>query len=799
MEEKKRQRDIYVNILAEIEKLLSTLEKSSCSHEVEQYREEAIKKLDGVKKEVIQNINSLEENSEWNTFTIAFYGETNAGKSTLIESLRIFLNEHKKIEEHKLFNTLNLNLEDICRAIGNRKEVLNEISERFEKSKKGMLSQINNLEAEVKQSNLESENSISNIEQKITQYDIEVEEITNKIVELEIKKYHFKQDILNKMLSSVWNMVKSRFNKLEEQNKVEKLTLQIASNESDSIMIQNWHKELIEKISDEESRLNAKIKNIKNQQQKLETNIENLIEENNQKSEEPLLQIQASESTKNKIVSQLQNVSDGSIVGDGRSDFTQEVTDYHFNIGDKRFVILDLPGIEGNERGLQESINQAVEKAHAVFYVSKKPTPPQKGDDKNLGTIEKISKQLSKHSEVHFIYNKPVRNPRQLKKTLIEDDEKKSLLVVDDVLSNVFGENYISHHSLTAYPAFLALGNFHDGKFEKDRTKFIDKLSTQSKVLEYSLISEFAHWMTGKLVIDVKNKIVISNFKKINATLDKTVDEIRLIDTEFNNLKKTLTSNFDSAINRLNQIGETYEKNIKNNANKEITTVKNNIRKKIYSDIDNGLDNKQFNNILKKTVENGIKEFVKNMDSKIMQSGKEFENAIADVVYTYQRYVKELVDKFSNSVRYDFEFNPEVKFKMNIDVASILGIVLAIVFALNNPMGWVILGISVLTPLYRGFKKIQGLLDKEVHKAQQRKIATANIDKAFETIEQQLSKQLSGVRLEVQNAMENIANELRKPVIQVETMSEIFFYASNSMGKLSLDVIKEGEKYIENN
>ncbi|CAM4076523.1 hypothetical protein [Serratia silvae] len=35
----------------------------------------------------------LEQNAEWDKFTLAFFGETNAGKSTLIESLRILFNE----------------------------------------------------------------------------------------------------------------------------------------------------------------------------------------------------------------------------------------------------------------------------------------------------------------------------------------------------------------------------------------------------------------------------------------------------------------------------------------------------------------------------------------------------------------------------------------------------------------------------------------------------------------------------------------------------------------------------------
>ncbi|GAA8139630.1 hypothetical protein HpKG115_11750 [Helicobacter pylori] len=54
--------------------------------------------------------------------------------------------------------------------------------------------------------------------------------------------------------------------------------------------------------------------------------------------------------------------------------------------------MLDVPGIEGKEEKVMEQILNATKKAHAVFYVTKKPTPPQKGEERKEGTIEKIQK-----------------------------------------------------------------------------------------------------------------------------------------------------------------------------------------------------------------------------------------------------------------------------------------------------------------------------------------------------------------------------------------------------------------------
>ena len=100
---------------------------------------------------------------------------------------------------------------------------------------------------------------------------------------------------------------------------------------------------------------------------------------------------------------------DGKIIGDGRSDYTRDVTEYEIEYNSEKFCLLDLPGIEGNEELVLENINKAVKKSHAVFYISASPNPPQSGDKENSGTIEKIKQHLGDQTEVYFLYNKKIK------------------------------------------------------------------------------------------------------------------------------------------------------------------------------------------------------------------------------------------------------------------------------------------------------------------------------------------------------------------------------------------------------
>ncbi len=79
---------------------------------------------------------------------------------------------------------------------------------------------------------------------------------------------------------------------------------------------------------------------------------------------------------------ELEKLQDGAIIGDGRSDFTLETKSYTLKHNNQSFVLLDVPGIEGDEKKVKQQISDATQKAHAIFYVTKTPAPPQKGEEK---------------------------------------------------------------------------------------------------------------------------------------------------------------------------------------------------------------------------------------------------------------------------------------------------------------------------------------------------------------------------------------------------------------------------------
>lgn len=66
-----------------------------------------VAQLTSIKSHFDSELGLLQENAEWENFVIAFFGETNAGKSTIIESLRILFNEESRQ------NLINSNISDL--------------------------------------------------------------------------------------------------------------------------------------------------------------------------------------------------------------------------------------------------------------------------------------------------------------------------------------------------------------------------------------------------------------------------------------------------------------------------------------------------------------------------------------------------------------------------------------------------------------------------------------------------------------------------------------------------------------
>ncbi|MBU0922230.1 MAG: hypothetical protein ABIJ49_17340 [Pseudomonadota bacterium] len=99
MLEKEKFNKLYSEVAEGLNDTLAQLQGLRVEHEEsKQHVIGMMDKLENIQKSFSNEIAVLQDNAEWDKFTIAFFGETNAGKSTIIESLRIMFDEESRRE-----------------------------------------------------------------------------------------------------------------------------------------------------------------------------------------------------------------------------------------------------------------------------------------------------------------------------------------------------------------------------------------------------------------------------------------------------------------------------------------------------------------------------------------------------------------------------------------------------------------------------------------------------------------------------------------------------------------------------
>ena len=227
---------------------------------------------------------------------------------------------------------------------------------------------------------------------------------------------------------------------------------------------------------------------------------------------------------------------DGIIVGDGRHDFTKIYKEYEMNISGKPFVLIDVPGIEGNEDDYKDEIKIALSKAHCVFYVQ--------GHNKTTDstTAEKIKKYLRNWVKVYTIYN--VRGSADAYDTpeervnLVTDDVRKVCVGIEKSFSDILGDSYGGNTVTQGFLALSAQANFSPKRADliRKQNKLLTFFNSRDELYQFSRFDSVVSLVNEK-ASNYTNEIYEANKDKLVALSKHT---IFAIEEELNNQKGTI-------------------------------------------------------------------------------------------------------------------------------------------------------------------------------------------------------------------------------------------------------------------
>lgn len=718
---------IYKEVLKETGAVLHALETPSEDIELSKAIETARDSFVQLKSETDTVLQELEENAEWDALTVAFYGETNAGKSTIIETLRILMGEETKQEQRQKFHQIRekFNIDkDIVETWKQKKQEILHHEDEF----KIVISRFADLQEERK---IYEKEVFSRVERLSTQ----------------LKALPFWRHIL----SSFWEIPEK--SELNTENK--KLSTFAAET-----------RQLSQEHEQEKSRIIAKVDSAKIKIAEIDT-----------------------------AMKELEHHQDGAIIGDGQSDFTRESTSYEFTANGNKFVLLDVPGIEGKEALVREPIMQAVRKAHAVFYVTRKADPPQKGDEKiGKGTLEKIKEHLGAQTEVWTIFNKSIKSAEPLHaQKLVNPDEIKSLKVLDDEMLKQLGGHYAGSLSVSAFPAFIAsTDHFVPGNAKsKDRNKFLAVMGA-AEILKKTGIQLLAEKIGSDMAESAKEKIRKSNFNKANdAVLQLKESVSHLNKTTFKPLFNKLEDQARDSTSQLESATDSLKKNIESAAMSLIKKKRDTVRKKIYINIDSDIDNDDFRYYLDDYITAGTEEIEKELPGKIEKQIENFQEEVKDIADQFHEHIQEFLD--DASMTGDMNFGLNIKIDNGISTTGLIGSAIgAAILFFTGPPGWVALALGVVGILVSTYKSLGSLFSSDYKKAQQRKAADENIDKIFRSVESSYVSQLEENMQKLADSLNDFKKKFQLPAQQAELITSSLKNSARQLELLSLKIVKEG-------
>ncbi len=440
-----------------------------------------------------------------------------------------------------------------------------------------------------------------------------------------------------------------------------------------------------------------------------------------------------------------------------------------------------------------DQISNATQKAHAIFYVTKTPNPPQKGEEGKKGTIEKIQRQLGSQTEVWAIYNKPINNPRALKDGLINENEKESLKILNKEMKGVLGKHYKGHKVVSAQAAFYGLSQalIPETDFDEKKQKFLKDFKAE-ELLYQSHFKPLAEFIAEALIKNSRAKIIQSNCNKALKVVEELQEAIKtMIEKQIDPTIKEMQEHQQEARYNLDRSTEKFILNLTNSAFCEIDQFKSDLREKMYAHINKNIEDEECEEIFKNELIQGIETLHEDIKWRFRECEKRFDGEIKEAIKQLEYRIKDSLAMLEH-ISIDRGFNLNFDTDSGIDgtklATSIGGLVVVGIVNIWNPVGWVELGIVVLVALVGGVKALWNVFNPDYKKSQQKEAVNENLNKACEKIAQYVESQIESGKKDIREKIEKLKADLNEPIENCEYKKERLKEADKRLGYISNNI-----------
>lgn len=728
--ELKSPEEIYVSVSNEVDVILAKLRTLSSDKEIASAKEKAEEIFGALSAELKENVESLRRNAEWKTFTIAFYGETNAGKSTIIETMRMMLKEPGKVKQQEEFKALQ--------------ELLGITPARLQ----AMAAAVT--QAEQKTAKLKQE-----LDQIDAAHDGNVQRLTAQINVLREIIEEYKQG------ASLWQKLLDLFIKRPEQKQSEAMANELRTLE------------------------NAR---------RLETaGLQQQYAEAQQQHEASKQALDEASASTAKLAQHADGAIIGQGMHDFTREATAyefSANNQNFALLDlpgiegKEALVLDgiWAGVKKAHAVFYVTGKAAApQKGDGTYVGTLEKIKQQLGAQTEVWTI--YNKRVT--NPIALQKAKLVDGDEEA--SLRDVDEKMAAILGD----NYRGSIALSAHPAFLASARCLVP---DSDTAKSKAKFGAKYSEEELIRRSGMtefhdivVDRLVQDSRAKIVRSNFNKaygVVADTARRISSTLKDS----------FKPLASKLAKDAELAQSQLDMSLDALRGRLVSQGESAVTEFAESVRSAIYQKIDNDISNDEFKDALERIIRREQKALMERLPGRMEAEVDKFQDQIRDVVERFENFAADLIDTYGNIANSGLGEKIELKFKLDngVNIPSLLGVLVGGALMIWNPAGWVVLALSAFSLAIGLYKAVRGFFSSDYKKSQQRKSADSNLGDIDGKLRASLRDTLDAAIPQLQPKLDAVKEALELPAQQIEQMAALLGQAEKQLKKISKTIKTEG-------
>lgn len=318
------------------------------------------------------------------------------------------------------------------------------------------------------------------------------------------------------------------------------------------------------------------------------------------------------------------------------------------------------------------------------------------------------------------------------------------------------------------------------------RAKFLAEFEADELLDKTGFAAMASH--LASMAMDAPRKIRQANVFKANQSLRTVVEELDLHATSLETHARKVVTETKAAQGQVDMAATRLRSSLRSDASDALRTFETSVRQEVYGQINDGLSNDALKERLQASMTRNATALQEQLGQASRKSMATFQDSIAKTTERFQKHLKDLGELASGKMR----DAPAASFSLDLKIASgvnIVGLVTTAIgtaaLIMTGPAGWVIITFSAVGLVISLAKALWGLVDEDFKKAQQRKAVDENLEKARASLKDDLEKSERAVMEALETACTEAKARLGLPQKDIKAKAAVLRLSTTRLDALS--------------